>query len=101
MNEKLLLSFGFSDIEVVNLNTLDRGGRFSFIGADDVPGIPRGAIYGGALAGVLIPESLDARRAGIPEHIWSVTGTYDFGRGLAASVSVVDVDATHSGSASG
>ena len=36
-----------------------------------------------------VPES--------PEHIWSVTGTYDFGRGLAASVSVVDVDSTHSG----
>ncbi len=97
VTDRLLLSFGFSDIEVVNLNTLDRGGRFSFIGADDVPGIPRGAIYGGALAGILIPETLDARRAGIPEHIWSVTGTYDFGRGMAASVSVVDVDSTHSG----
>ncbi len=97
VNDRLLLSFGFSDIEVVNLNTLDQGGRFSFIGADDVPGIPRGGIYGGALTGVLIPETLDARRTGIPEHIWSVTGTYDFGRGLAASVSVVDVDSTHSG----
>ena len=97
VNDRLLLSFGFSDIEVVNLNTLDQGGRFSFIGADDVPGIPRGGIYGGALAGVLIPETLDARRTGIPEHIWSVTGTYDFGRGLAASVSLVDVDSTHSG----
>ena len=97
VNDRLLLSFGYSDIEVVNLNTLDQGGRFSFIGADDVPGIPRGGIYGGALTGVLIPETLDARRTGIPEHIWSVTGTYDFGRGLAASVSVVDVDSTHSG----
>ena len=37
VNDRLLLSFGFSDIEVVNLNTLDQGGRFSFIGADDVP----------------------------------------------------------------
>ncbi len=97
VNDRLLVSFGFSDIEVVNLNTLDQGGRFSFIGAGDVPGIPLGAIYGGAMAGVLIPETLTARRAGMPEHIWSVTGTYDFGRGLAANVSVVDVDSTHSG----
>ena len=97
VNDRLLVSFGYSDVEVVNLNTLDLGGRFSFVGAGDVPGIPPGGIYGGALAGVLVPETLDARRAGMPEHIWSVTGTYDFGRGLAASVSVVDVDSTQSG----
>ena len=97
VNDRLLVSFGYSEVEVVNLNTLDAGGRFSFIGAEDVPGIPRGGIYGGALAGVLVPEVPDARRAGMPEHIWSVTGTYDFGRGLAANVSVVDVDSTQSG----
>ena len=97
VNERLLVSFGYSEVEVVNLNTLDAGGRFGFIGAEDVPGIPRGAIYGGALTGVLVPQVPDARRAGMPEQIWSVTGTYDFGRGLAANVSVVDVDATQSG----
>ena len=97
VNEALLLSFAYSDIEVVNLNTLDQGGRFSFIGAGDVPGIPPQDIYGGALAGIIIPEDLDARRAGIPEHIWSVTGTYDFGHGLAVSASVVDVASTQSG----
>ncbi|MCY3840479.1 MAG: TonB-dependent receptor [Gammaproteobacteria bacterium] len=37
------------------------------------------------------------RRAGIPERIWSATGTYDFGHGIAASVSVVDVASTTSG----
>ena len=97
VNDRLLMSFGYSKIEVVNLNSLDRGGRFSFIGAEDVPGLPPGAIFGGALSGVILPEMLDARRAGIPEHIWSVTGTYDFGRGLAANVSLVDVDSTFSG----
>ena len=97
VNDRLLLSFGYSDIEVVNLNTLDSGGRFSFIGAGDIPGIPPETIYGGAFAGVILPETVDARRAGIPEHIWSVTGTYDFGHGLAASASVVDVASTHSG----
>jgi len=81
----------------VNLNTLDQGGRFSFIGAEDVPGIEPSAIYGAALAGRLVPEALDARRAGIPERVWSLTATYDFGGGLAASASVVDVDSTYSG----
>ena len=97
VNHRLLLSFGYSDIEVVNLNTLDEGGRFSFIGADDVPGLAPGAIYGGALSGLVQPVVVDARRAGMPEHIWSITATYDFGRGLAASASVVDVAATQSG----
>ncbi len=97
VNHRLLLSFGYSNIEVVNLNTLDEGGRFSFIGADDVPGLAPGAIYGGALSGVIRPAVVDARRAGMPEHIWSVTATYDFGHGLAASASMVDVAATHSG----
>ena len=97
-SERLLLTFGYSRIEVVNLNTLEAGSRFSFIGADDVPGIPPEALYGGALGGVLIrPGEAGARRAGIPENILSLTATYDFGNGLAASVSVVDADAVHSG----
>ncbi len=97
ISDRLLASFGYSDIEVVNLNTLDRGGRFSFIGAEDVPGIEPSALYGAALAGVLVPETLDARRAGIPERVWSLAATYDFGAGFAASASVVDVDSTYSG----
>ena len=98
VTDRLLMTLGFSTIEVVNLNTLQAGARFSFIGAGDVPGIPPQALYGGALAGSLIrPGPAGARRAGIPEEIWSVTGTYDFGHGLAASVSVVDVTATPSG----
>ena len=98
VTERLLATFGYSDIEVVNLNTLEAGQRFSFIGADDVPGIPPEALYGGALAGSVVRTGAKgARRAGIPEQIWSVTATYDFGGGLAASASVVDVAATPSG----
>ena len=95
---RLLLTFGYSDIEVVNLNTLEAGQRFSFIGSDDVPGIPPEALYGGALGGSVVRAGKKgARRAGIPEKIWAVTGTYDFGGGLAASASVVDVAETPSG----
>ena len=98
VNERLLLTLGYSNVEVVNLNTKNAGGRFSFIGADDVPGVAPGAFYGGALAGIVLRPGADgARRAGVPEHIWSLTGTYDFGRGVAASVSVIDVDAAPAG----
>ncbi len=97
-SERLLLTLGYSDIEVINLNTLAAGGRFSFIGAGDVPNIPPHALYGGALTGTIIrPGERGARRAGMPENIWSLTGTYRFDSGLALTTSIVDVDQTHSG----
>ena len=96
--ERLLLTLGYSGIEVVNLNTLEAGGRFSFIGSDDLPGVPPAALYGGALGGIVLSGGrAGARRAGIPEDIYSVTATYDFGRGVAASASLVDVADTYSG----
>ena len=98
VSDRLFATFAYSTIEVVNLSTLQAGGRFSFIGAEDVPGIEPAALYGGALAGVVRREGPGgARRAGIPERIASLTCTYDFGGGMAASASVVDVAGTASG----
>ena len=98
VSERLVMTLGYSNIEVVNLNTEETGSRFSFIGADDIPGVAPEVFYGGALGGVLIrPGPQGARRAGIPEDIWSLTGTYDFGNGFAVSASAVDADAVHSG----
>ena len=98
VSQKLLVTLGYSDMEVINLNTLEAGARFSFIGADDVPGIPPESIYGGALAGSVIrPGPRGARRAGVPRNIASLTATYDFGNGIAISGSAVDVDAVPSG----
>ena len=95
VNESLLLAFGYSRIEVVNLNTQEAGSRFSFIGADDLPDIEPWRLYGGALGGVVI--SGDARRAGMPENIYSLTGTWDFGNGWTLNGSVADVEAVYSG----
>ena len=96
--ETLLFTLGYSDMEVINLNTLEAGSRFSFIGADDIPGVAPEAIYGGTLGGALIrPGRQGARRAGMPRNIASVTATYDFGNGVAVSGSAVDVDAVHAG----
>ena len=97
-SEKLLFTLGYSDMEVVNLNTLEAGSRFSFIGADDIPGVAPEAFYGGTLGGAVIrPGRQGARRAGMPRKIASLTATYDFGNGVAVSGSAVDVDAVHSG----
>ena len=98
VSERLVMTLGYSNIEVVNLNTAETGSRFSFIGADDIPGIAPETFYGGALGGILVrPGAQGARRAGIPENIWALTGTYDFGNGFAVSASAIDAQAVHSG----
>jgi iron complex outermembrane receptor protein len=97
VNEQLLLTFGYSRIEVVNLTTQAAGSTFSFIGADDLPNIAPELLYGGALIGEVSLAPSGARRAGMPENIISITGTYDFGNGLAVSGSIVDVDSVPSG----
>ncbi len=97
VSERLVMTLGYSNIKVVNLNTEDTGSRFSFIGADDIPGIAPETFYGGSLGGILVrPGAQGARRAGIPENIWALTGTYDFGNGFAVSASAVDAVAVHS-----
>ncbi len=94
VNENLLLTFGYSNIEVTNLATRANG-QFSFVGSDDLPNIAPELLYGGVVFTVVAPS--DGRRAGMPEDIFSFTGTYDFGNGWAVSGSVVDVEAVPSG----
>lgn len=97
VNEKLLLTFGYSNIEVTNLATKDAGNIFSFYGSDDLPNVPGHLLYGGAPIGLVSAIPSGARRAGMPEDIYSITGTYDFGNGWAVNGSVIDVDSVYSG----
>ncbi|MGI9323252.1 MAG: TonB-dependent receptor domain-containing protein, partial [Pseudomonadales bacterium] len=92
VNEKLLLTFGYSDIEVTNINTERDGSRFSFIGCDDLPSIPCHMLYGGTLVGNISSAPSGAKRAGVPKNILSFTGTYDFANGWTLNGSVIDVD---------
>lgn len=96
VNENLLMTFGYSNIEVTNLNTEQAGSRFSFIGADDIPGTDPATFYGGVIFGP-VADTTGARRAGIPEDIYSLTATYDFGNGWAVNGSIIDVDEVASG----
>ena len=95
---RLLFTLSYTRMKAVNLNTLANGGRFSYIGADDVPGIAPEVFYGGALAGIVTRVGEDAaRRAGLPRNVLAATGTYNFGGGVAVSASAIDVDAAASG----
>lgn len=98
VNANLVITAGYTDIEVVNLDTLENGGRFSFFGAGDLPQLDPASIYGGAVVGIPAAESeADARKAGIPETIRTLTATYDFDNGIAVSGSIIDVDSVFSG----
>ena len=94
VTDRLLMTAGWSNIEVINLASQDAGFRFSFIGADDLPNIAPEALYGGTLGGFV---ASDPRRAGMPENIFSVTGTYDFTENFAGHFSVIQADEVDSG----
>jgi iron complex outermembrane receptor protein len=97
--ENLVLTLGYSNMEVVNLTTIDNGQNFSFYGADDIPQVAPELIYGGQVIG--FPAAADhnpkALRAGVPENIITLTGTYAFDNGWAINGSIIDVDEAFSG----
>jgi iron complex outermembrane receptor protein len=97
VNENLLLTFGYSHVEVTNISTQEDGYRFSFLGAEDLPLIPPELQFGGQIISFVDARPSDARRAGMPEDIVSFTGTYDFNNGLAVNASVIIVEETYSG----
>lgn len=100
VNEKLVLTAGYSNIEIRNLTAEDEGTQFSFFGAEDIANFygitDPSLVYGGQVIG-LVPVEGDALKAGVPENLYSFTGTYDFGNGLTVNTSVIHADSTFSG----
>lgn len=96
VTEDLVVTAGWTNMEVIIVEAEENGGQFGFFGADDIPQIDPTLVFGGQIIG--IPTSPDGRRAGIPENIYTLTGTYSFTDNLAISASVIDVDSTFSGS---
>ena len=105
VNDQLLVTLGYSNVEVINVATEQNGARFSFIGASDVPSIPGELLYAGTLGGNVSLTGVDgsrrsARRAGMPENVFSATATYEFIPGLAGNASIVyaeEVASSYSG----
>jgi iron complex outermembrane receptor protein len=95
VNEDLVVTAGWTNMEVIIVEAAETGGQFSFFGADDIPQIDPALVFAGQIIG--IPTSPDGQRAGIPENIYTLTGTYSFTDSLAVSASVIDVDSTISG----
>ena len=95
--ERISLIAAYTDLEVVNLNTLANGGRFSFLGAGDLPHTDPTAFYGGTVGGfVTLASNPDATRAGVPERLAAVTVLYER-EDWRVFASVADVASVYSG----
>jgi iron complex outermembrane receptor protein len=99
VTDKLLISGAYTKTKVINLTALEDGSLFGFLGIEDLVNVTNPALYlGGQPIGlVLVNDEDDARRAGIPENIYSMTATYAFDNGLSFSGSVVKTDDVFSG----
>lgn len=99
VTDKLLISGAYTKTEVVNLTGLEDGTMFSFLGIEDLVNVSNPALYLGGQPGglIFVTNEDEARRAGIPENIYSLTATYAFDNGLSFSGSVVKADEAFSG----
>ncbi|MEO1041710.1 MAG: TonB-dependent receptor plug domain-containing protein [Pseudomonadota bacterium] len=99
VTDNFLLTGAYTNTEVVNLTALEEGSLFSFFGIEDLVNVTDQTLHLGGQPFGLIPISSEdeARRAGIPENIYSLTATYQFDNGLAVFGTVTDVDEVFSG----
>ncbi|MFT2090806.1 TonB-dependent siderophore receptor [Paraglaciecola sp. 2405UD69-4] len=101
VNENLVIGAGYTNIKVYNLTAYNNGNvgtQFAFFGAEDLTSLSDPSlIYGGNVIGLgLVFDKEGARKAGIPENIYTLNATYDFQNGFAANASIVKADETYS-----
>ena len=95
--ERVSVIAAHTNLKVVNLNTLANGGRFSFLGAGDLPDTDPATFYGGTVGGfVTLASSPDAVRAGVPRHLSAVTVLREWDR-WRVFAGVADVASVYSG----
>ncbi|MEM8942719.1 MAG: TonB-dependent receptor [Pseudomonadota bacterium] len=103
VNDNFELTAGWTNITVENLNAQVGDGapfpnaRFSFFGSEDFPLIDDPSIFYGGYYSGNIQSPINSRRAGVPENIFTLTGTYAFDNGWAVFGSIIDVEDTVSG----
>ena len=97
VNDSLFVGATYTNVEAINLSSIEGGGRFSFFGAEDLPLVPPELLFGGQIGGPVNIAASGGRRAGMPENIYSIYGTYLFDNGLSISASMTDVEDVYSG----
>jgi len=94
VNDALTITASMTSIEIVNLNTSENGGRFTFLGAEDFDNFGVADLAAGAPAG-FVPGP--AEKAGVPEQSYSLTLHYSFLDNYAFTASYFHADETKSG----
>ena len=95
--ERMAVIAAYTHLEVVNLSTIENGGRFSFLGAGDLPDTDPTTFYGGTVGGfVTLASNPDAVRAGVPKHLAAVTALYEW-QDWRVFANVADVASVYSG----
>lgn len=99
VSDKFLISAAYTNTEIVNETYLENGTAFSFFGIEDLVNVSDPSLYlGGQPIGLVpIADKDAAKRAGIPENLFSATATYEFENGLSLSGSAVHVEEVFSG----
>ena len=93
------MTAAMTHLEITNLTALDGGSQFGLLGAGDLTGVTDPSLfYGYVMKGLNgVASEDDAKKSGIPENMYSLTGAYDFGNGIRFTASAVKADATYSG----
>lgn len=94
VTDALTVTASYTDIEVINLNTLEAGNRFTFLGAQDLPNVDPTALFGGV---VLCVCEGPAKKAGIPDESYALTAYYKFLSNYAFTASYFHAGETTSG----
>jgi len=101
VNPMITLTGAATNVTVTNETALNNGLQFSFAGAADLPGVDPSLLYGGAVASlVIVPNEAKARKAGIPENVYSLYAIFSGeGRwkGFTGSIGGTHVDSVWSG----
>lgn len=98
VTDQLVIGAGYTNLEVTNLTAIEEGSQFGFIGAEDTINLTDPAsMFGGNVIGIsFVGNEEQARKAGIPENIYTLNATYDFQNGYAINGSIVKADETFS-----
>jgi iron complex outermembrane receptor protein len=95
------LTGAYTNLKVYNLGDLAAGSQFSFAGGSDLQGVDPALLYGGvALSAPALTSKEDARKAGIPENMFSVYAMFSFDgmfSGFTGTLGMTNVDSVYSG----
>ncbi|MEJ0038354.1 MAG: TonB-dependent receptor [Gammaproteobacteria bacterium] len=102
VNDIVTFTSAYTNLKIVNLTALAAGSQFSFAGAADIPGVNPALFLGGVIPSIVLlqPGEEAARKAGIPENLYSVYALLSLPgafKGITASIGATHVDAVWSG----